>query len=65
MPSVANSHECRALHSARRCGEDLTTNAMSVPPFESSSLTTIAKILGDTKDGLTGDEIGQLASRVR
>lgn len=38
---------------------------MSVPIFESGSLTTIAKVLGDTDDGLSGDEIGQLLAECR
>lgn len=38
---------------------------MSVPPFGSGSLTTIAQILGDTKDGLDGGEIGQLLAECR
>lgn len=31
-----------------------------IPPFEKSILRTICNILGDTSDGLTGSEIGQL-----
>ncbi len=38
---------------------------MTVPTFESGSLTSIAKILGDTDDGLRGDEIGQLLAECR
>ena len=36
-----------------------------VPPFSSSDLESIAKVMGDTEDGLTGSEIGHLLSECR
>lgn len=46
-------------------GKDDAIVMSQVPPFSSASLTSISKALGDTQDGLTGTEIGQLLAECR